>query len=70
MGLPLELPKDLGKQMVQRYRLNNGQIKQPNVMGLGFAPGGYVEVFLTNPNNWYDCTDLVITCNRPPDRQG
>ncbi|WP_235333180.1 DUF2931 family protein [Aeromonas veronii] len=56
--------------MVQRYRLNNGRIKQPNVMGLGFAPGGYVEVFLTNPNNWYDCTDLVITCNRPPDRQG
>ncbi|MCS3766464.1 hypothetical protein HNP12_000503 [Aeromonas hydrophila] len=48
-GITLELPKDLGKQMAQRYRLNNGQIKQRNVMGLGFAPGGYVEVFLTNP---------------------
>ena len=48
-GITLDLPKDLGKQMAQRYRLKNGQIKQRNVMGLGFAPGGYVEVFLTNP---------------------
>ncbi|MFM5845251.1 DUF2931 family protein [Aeromonas veronii] len=48
-GITLELPKDLGKQMAQRYRLNNSQIKQRNVIGLGFAPGGYVEVFLTNP---------------------
>lgn len=48
-GITLGLPKDLGKQMAQGYRLKNGQIKQRNVMGLGFAPGGYVEVFLTNP---------------------
>jgi hypothetical protein len=48
-GITLDLPKDLGKQMAQRYRLKNGQIKQRNVMGLGLAPGGYVEVFLTHP---------------------
>lgn len=45
-GITLELPKDLGKQMAQRYRINGDQVKQRNSIGIGLAPGGYVEVFL------------------------
>ncbi|MGY3958647.1 DUF2931 family protein [Aeromonas popoffii] len=45
-GITLDLPKDLGKQMAQRYRLKGERIAQRNYVVLGLAPGGYVEVFL------------------------
>ncbi|MGL6003939.1 DUF2931 family protein [Aeromonas sobria] len=48
-GITLALPKDLGAQMAQGYRVDN-QITQRNIIGLGMAPGGYVEVFLTRYN--------------------
>ena len=49
-GITLELPKDLGKQMAQRYRLKGDRIAQRNYIALGLAPGGYVEVFLESPD--------------------
>ncbi|MGH1388558.1 MAG: DUF2931 family protein [Aeromonas jandaei] len=49
-GITLELPKDLGKRMVQRYRLKGDRIAQRNYIALGLAPGGYVEVFLRSPD--------------------
>ncbi|MGL6336242.1 DUF2931 family protein [Aeromonas jandaei] len=49
-GITLDLPKDLGKQMAQRYRLKGDRIAQRNYIALGLAPGGYVEVFLESPD--------------------
>ena len=49
-GITLELPKDLGKRMAQRYRLKDDRIAQRNYIALGLAPGGYVEVFLRSPD--------------------
>ncbi|MBV7437740.1 DUF2931 family protein [Aeromonas sp. sif2416] len=49
-GITLDLPKDLGKQMAQRYRLKDDRIAQRNVLALGLAPGGYVELFLMSPD--------------------
>lgn len=48
-GITLALPKDLGAQMAQGYRVDGG-VAQRNIIGLGMAPGGYVEVFLTKYN--------------------
>jgi hypothetical protein len=49
-GITLDLPKDLGKQMAQRYRLKGERIAQRNYIALGLASGGYVEVFLRSPD--------------------
>lgn len=49
-GITLDLPKNLGKQMAQRYRLKGERIAQRNYIALGLAPGGYVEVFLRSPD--------------------
>lgn len=49
-GITLDLPKDLGKQMAQRYRLKGERMAQRNYIALGLAPGGYVEVFLRSPD--------------------
>lgn len=49
-GITLDLPKDLGKQIAQRYRLKGDRIAQRNYIALGLAPGGYVEVFLESPD--------------------
>lgn len=47
-----DLPRDLGKQMAQRYRVKIGDkwlIEQRNNIALGLASGGYAEVYLDNP---------------------
>lgn len=49
-GITLDFPQGLGKQMAQRYSLKEDQIAQRNVIALGLAPGGYVEVFLMSPD--------------------
>lgn len=52
-GITLKLPADIGTQMAQRYLISNGKKRektQRNVIALGMAPGGYVEVFLTQYN--------------------
>lgn len=49
-GITLELPKDLGREMAQRYCLKGDRIAQRNYIALGLAPGGYVEVFLRSPD--------------------
>ncbi|ELB2790789.1 DUF2931 family protein [Aeromonas hydrophila] len=48
-GITLDLPKDLGKQMAQRYRLEDKRIKQRNWIEMWLFPGGYVEVILEGP---------------------
>lgn len=48
-GITLDLPKDLGKQMAQRYRLEDKRIKQRNWIEMWLFPGGYVEVTLEGP---------------------
>ncbi|MGL6351449.1 MAG: DUF2931 family protein [Aeromonas sp.] len=52
-GITLKLPADIGTQMAQRYLISNGKKReetQRNVIAVGMAPGGYVEVFLTQYN--------------------
>lgn len=52
-GISLKLPNNLGAQMAQRYQVLNGdkqEESQRNIIVLGLAPGGYVEVFLTKYN--------------------
>src|SRR5690606_13699346 len=52
-GITLKLPVDIGTQMAQRYFISNGKKReetQRNVIAVGMAPGGYVEVFLTQYN--------------------
>ncbi|MGB6187501.1 MAG: DUF2931 family protein [Aeromonas molluscorum] len=52
-GITLRLPADIGTQMDQRYLISNGKEReetQRNVIAVGMAPGGYVEVFLTQYN--------------------
>ncbi|HDO1358310.1 TPA: DUF2931 family protein [Aeromonas veronii] len=48
-SITLELPRDLGKQMTRPYRFKEDGIAQRNVIMLGLAPGGYVEVFFIRP---------------------
>lgn len=48
-GITLDLPKDLGKQMAQRYRLEDKRIKRRNWIEMWLFPGGYVEVILEGP---------------------
>ena len=52
-GITLKLPAGIGTQMDQRYLISNGKKReetQRNVIAVGMAPGGYVEVFLTQYN--------------------
>ena len=52
-GITLNLPANIGTLMAQRYLISNGKKReetQRNVIALGTAPGGYVEVFLTQYN--------------------
>ncbi|WP_447825158.1 DUF2931 family protein [Aeromonas salmonicida] len=52
-GITLDLPKDMAAQMARRYRVQVGdkwREEQRNNIALGLASGGYVEVFLRNPN--------------------
>lgn len=51
-GITLDLPKDMAAQMARRYRVQVGdkwREEQRNNIALGLASGGYVEVFLRNP---------------------
>lgn len=50
-GITFDLPKDLGKQMAQKYRVkvrDKWLTKQRNNISLGMASGGYVEVYLNH----------------------
>lgn len=52
-GITLNLPADIGTHMAQRYLVSNGKKReetQRNVIAIGMASGGYVEVFLTQYN--------------------
>lgn len=52
-GITLNLPANTGTQMAQRYLISNGKKReetQRNVIAIGMASGGYVEVFLTQYN--------------------
>lgn len=53
-GITLDLPKDLGKQIAQLYRLKGERTAQRNYVTLGLSPGGYVEVFLRSPDQLPD----------------
>lgn len=53
-GITLDLPKDLGKQIAQLYRLKGERTAQHNYVTLGLSPGGYVEVFLRSPDQLPD----------------
>lgn len=52
-GITLTLPQDLNTQLAQNYLIVNAEKRQKarrNIIALGLAPGGYVEVFLTKFN--------------------
>lgn len=52
-GITFDLPKDMGKQMAQRYRVkvrDKWRVEQRDNIALGMASGGYVEVYLDNPD--------------------
>ncbi|MFM1684755.1 DUF2931 family protein [Aeromonas salmonicida] len=52
-GITLNLPANTGTQMAQSYLISNGKKReetQRNVIAIGMASGGYVEVFLTQYN--------------------
>ncbi|MGX5835965.1 DUF2931 family protein [Aeromonas piscicola] len=52
-GITLNLPVDIGTHMEQRYLISNGKKReetQRNVIAIGMASSGYVEVFLTQYN--------------------
>ena len=62
-GINLALPEDLGEKINARYRVKVGKgwrEEQRNIIGIGLAPGGYVEVFLTNSFSYLKPDILLV----------
>lgn len=52
-GITFDLPNDLGKQMARQYRVkvkDRWRVEQRDNIALGMASGGYVEVYITDPD--------------------
>jgi hypothetical protein len=59
-GITLPLPSNLETMLAQRYRVkvgNEWRIDRRKNIGIGMAPGGYVEVFLTSV---YTTPDILL----------